>query len=217
MNDNHIFVGLAVAALVSSLALAPVMASAVSTIIGAGVSTAPHKLNGNIATASQVATDGSDGAFGYAVVTLDGLGGTGDSLMVATTHATVCDSETQSETSTLHTGTAEECPPVWHTHYVQLTSAGAYCDDTNGDLGRLEVANLSYETPGELKVFNKNVHFKNMPPSFDGTNAVTGDPMTWTPNTQATLVASFILDPVFDGDTLTHVCVENVSPFAVET
>jgi hypothetical protein len=124
--------------------------------------------------------------------------------MVATTHAGVLDSAAQADAS----------DPVWHTHYVKLKGAGEYCADTNGDLGRLEVDNLSFDTPGILNVANKHVIFANMPPSFTSTSVLGTSPDTWNPGTQASLVASFTLNPVTTSDSVFHVCVEDVTPFA---
>jgi hypothetical protein len=207
MNDRILFAALIAASLAAAFVIAPLTASAVSAIAKAKVNGTPVNLNANIKTETNIATDGSDGAFGYAVLTADGDG----SLIVATTHATVCDSVTQSDINTLHFGTAEDCPPVWHTHYVNLIpNTDGSCVPTI--LGPLEVGDLSYETPGVLNVKNKHAIFANMPPNFDGTNAVTGDPFSWAPGTSpAGAVASFTL-AVTNG----HVCVENIAPFETD-
>jgi hypothetical protein len=196
------------ASLVAALVLAPVMALAVSTIVDADVKAKDSKIQAKIETATPIANDGTDGAFGYAVFTSGGDG----SLIVTTTHATVCDSETQSKTSTLFFDSS--CSPVWHTHYVNLAVHGGTDCAPNSALGgaRLEVANLSYEQPGPTNTADTNVIFNNMPSSFTGTNAVTGTSLTWAPGSvPAGLVASFTL-AVNNG----HVCVENVSPAAAE-
>jgi hypothetical protein len=208
MMHNRVFVILVVAAFASAFMLAPLAATAVSNIVKAQVNGTPVNINANIKTQSAIALDGSDGAFGYAVLTEGGDG----SLIVATTHATVCDSETQSDINTLHFGTAEECPAVWHTHYVNLMpNTDGSCVPTI--LGALEVADISYEEPGALNVYNNHAIFANMPPSFSGTDAVTGDPDSWAPGTvPAGAVASFTL-AVTNG----HVCVENIQPFGVSS
>jgi hypothetical protein len=204
MNDRILFSALIAGSMVAALTLAPMMASAISTIVKAQINGTPVNLNAEIKTDTPIATDGTDGAFGYGVVTLAGLGGTGDSIMVATTHAGVLDSASQATAS----------DPVWHTHYAKLKAAGTYCADTNGPLGRLEVDNLSFDTPGILNIANKNVIFSNMPPSFTSTSVLGTSPDTWNPGTQASLVASFTLNPVTTPDSVFHVCVENVTPFA---
>ena len=205
LNDRHTYAALIAASIVGTLLLAPALASAVSSIVSGNILASAGKLNANIVTASTISKNGKDGAFGYAVVTLNGLGGTGDSLMVATTHSGVLESVAQE---------GDPNSPVWHTHYVQLKGAGEYCADTNGGLGRLEVDNLSFQTPGTLKVLQNKVSFSAMPGSFSGTDSLTSQAKTWAPNTQASLVASFTLKPITTSDSVFHVCVENVAPVA---
>ena len=198
MNEKHVFIGLAVAAIALALALAPTLAAAVSAITSASITSTDSTLGARIQTASKIAKNGNDGAFGYGVLT------SGDSLMVSTTHQGVLDSSSQA-------GDANS--PVWHNHYVQLAGAGSYCAE-NTALGgaRLEVAALTFESPGKVKVNQDVIALLNMPATFDGTNALTGNPITLSPGTTADTVVSFTLSPLFDGATLTHVCVENVQP-----
>lgn len=122
--------------------------------------------------------------------------------MVSTTHQGVLDSAAQG---------GDPNSPVWHNHYVQLTGAGSYCESTI--LGPLEVAALTYQSPGKVKVNQEVIQLLRMPASFSGTNALTGLPITMNPGTTADTVVSFTLKPVFDGSgNLEHVCVENITP-----
>lgn len=206
MIDNRLLVVLAAASLVAAFTLAPVLASAVSAIVDADVKAKDSKLQARIETTSAIAKDGSEGAFGYAVFTAEG----DNSIIVSTTHATVCDSRTQSKTPTLYFDST--CSPVWHTHYVNLAvHDGTDCAPNTELAGtRLEVANLSYEEPGPTAIAGNKVIFNNMPSSFTGINAVNGTSFTWAPGSiPAGAVASFTL-AVTNG----HVCVENVQPFA---
>ena len=189
------------------------LASAVSTLVSATISEDDQTLDAAFSTATKINKGGQDGAFGYGVVTLDGLGtGQGDSLMVATTHKGVYDSEKQDG----------QFDPVWHTHFVQLADGTGVCTDSNSGagLGPLQVANLSFEEPGKVKVKKQTQLFlEDMPRIFDGTNALTGSPMTWTPETDASLVVQFTLRPVDEfGNTdldFEHVCVENTIGYAL--
>lgn len=207
--------GVSFAVAFALIAFTPLV-SAVSDIFSATVTEDGSTLDAAFVTTTKINKGGQDGAFGYGVVTLDGLGGSGDSLMAATTHKGVLDSEKQN---------GDQFSPVWHTHYVQLdgTTASDYCESTNGAAGlpALEVATLSFEEPGKVKVKKQTQLFlEDMPRVFDGTNALTGSPLTWTPETDADLVVQFTLRPVDDdGNTtldFTHVCVENVIPFVLE-
>lgn len=202
MNGNHVLFGLAAAAMVAGMLLAPTLASAVSSITSAKIEPDKSGLEVKIGTAGTIAKDGSDGAFGYGV-----LNQGGDSLMVATTHGGVLDSETQS-------GAAD---PIWHNHYVQLTAAGDYCAP-NAVLGgaRLEVAALTFESPGEVAVSGSNIKMEDLPGTFAGTNPLDAfNAITLSPGTTADTVVSFTLNVPATEDF--HVCVENVSPFAAET
>ena len=207
--------GVSFVAAFALIAFTPLV-SAVSDIFSATVTEDGSTLDAAFVTTTKINKGGQDGAFGYGVVTLDGLGGSGDSLMVATTHKGVLDSEKQK---------GDQFSPVWHTHYVQLSgeTASDYCESTNGaaDLPALEVANLSFQEPSKVKVKKQtNLFFEDMPRIFSGNDALTGSPMTWTPETDAELVVQFTLRPVDnDGNTtldFTHVCVENVIPFVLE-
>ncbi|MFB5626540.1 MAG: hypothetical protein ACE5RQ_07200, partial [Nitrosopumilus sp.] len=141
--------------------------------------------------------------FGYGFLTYSG-----DSLIVATTHAGVLDSEKQDD----------QFDPVWHTHYVQLTSSSLCGPST--PFGPLQVANLSFEEPGKVKVKKQtNLFFEDMPASFSGTNALNASAATWTPTTNATTAVQFELRPI-DGANNTslefaEVCVENVVPYTL--
>ena len=212
MTKTKVILGMSLVAAFALIVFTP-LASAVSNIVYATATTGQSTLDSQITTATRISKGGTDGAFGYGVVTLDGLGGTGDSLMVATTHAGVLDSEKQE-------GNAFN--PVWHNHFVQLALAGLYCTSSNDAAGlpALEVSNLSFESPGKVKVKQQNQLFlEDMPGVFTGTNALTGSPLTWTPNTDAEIVVQFTLRPVDDdGNTtldFTHVCVENTIPYPI--
>ena len=204
--------GVSFVAAFALLAFTP-LASAVSNIVSATATTGESTLDATITTATKINKGGQDGAFGYGVVTLAGLGGTGDSLIVATTHKGVLDSEKQG---------GDQFSPVWHNHFVELAGAGTYCTDSNTAAGlpALEVATLSFESPGKVKVKKQTqLSLEDMPSVLSGTNALTGTPYTWTPNTDAELIVQFTLRPVDDdGNTtldFTHVCVENTIPFAL--
>lgn len=210
MRENILFPGLVAASLVAAMLLAPVLASAVTAITAATISSTATSLDSSITTASKIAKNGKDGAFGYGVVTLTDLGGSGDSLMVTTTHQGVLDSELQGDDA----GSA-----VWHNHYITVsTSAPAECAVNTNFFGlRVEVSSITFESPGKVKVNQNVVELLNMPRTFSGTNALNGTPLTLTPETTATAVISFTLHPLFNGPggTLSNVCVEDITPFSL--
>lgn len=210
MKQTLFLASLVAASLVAAMTMAPLLASAVSAITSASISSSATSLDAKITTEGKVAKNGHDGAFGYGVLTLSGFGGVGDSLMVSTTHQGVLDSAKQG-------GDANS--PAWHNHYVQLNTVGVPADCApNSNLGgaSVEVAALTFESPGKAKVNQNVIQLLNMPSTFSGTNALTGLPITMTPGTTASAVVSFTLHPLFNGPggSLSNVCVENVTPVA---
>ncbi len=79
---------------------------------------------------------------------------------------------------------------------------------------RLEVAALTFESPGVVGTFGSNIGLAAIPETFDGTDALTNNPLPVTRGDDAALAVSFTLHPLFNGPggTLSNVCVENVSP-----
>jgi hypothetical protein len=140
-----------------------------------------------------IAKDGSQGAYGFGVLTEKGL----DGVIVATTHGGVKDSADQ----------ANESDPVWHTHYVKLAvGASGLCGDNP------EVVDITFESPGDVAVNNKLLAMKNLPPTFEGTNALTGQETTIEPGNKVGNVVAFGLEPKFEGESLKAVCVVEITP-----
>ena len=150
------------------------------------------ELEAKLITHGLIPKDGSGGAFGYGILTSAGL----DGIIVATTHGGVLDSEVQKNAN----------DPVWHNHFVKLESQVA-CGGGPG------VADITFESPGKVKVQGNNLQFKDIPKTFTGTNALSGLPTTITPGTNVQNVVSFQLSPVFDsGHNLQAVCVIDITP-----
>lgn len=182
--------------------MAPTVASAVSNIVSAKIEPDKTGLEVKIEAATEIATDGSDDAFGYGVLN-QGDG----SLMVTITHGGVLDSAEQEDAA----------DPVWHNHYVRMTGAGDY-DAPNAALdgARLEVAALTFESPGEVKVENSKIKMEDLPDEFTGINPLDGfNEIPMSPGTNADTAVSFTLSVPATADF--HVCVENISPLAAET
>jgi hypothetical protein len=144
-------------------------------------------------TGGIIPTDGSAGAFGYGILTDAGL----DAVIVTTTHAGIKDSEVQEDAS----------DPVFHNHYVKLaTGLSGLCDGP-------EVADLTFESPGDVNVLQELVALRHLPFSFSGTSALTNQPLTITPGGNVENVVSFTLEPKFDDEgNLAAVCVNDITP-----
>ncbi|VFJ13562.1 hypothetical protein [Candidatus Nitrosocosmicus franklandus] len=145
-------------------------------------------------THGHIPKDGSGGAFGYGILTTQGL----NAIMVSTTHKGVLDSEDQKNAN----------DPRWHNHYVSLEDVP---DDPCGT--NPAVTSITFQSPGEVVVSKDKAVMSNLPAKFKGTNALNGNPLTLNPGTNVQNVVSFVLEPFFDnqGD-LEAVCVKDIRP-----
>ncbi len=149
-------------------------------------------------THGHISTTGDEGAFGYGILTAEGL----DAVIVTTTHGGVHDSELQEDAS----------DPVWHNHFVALTSESDNCGDD------LEIESITYESPGEVSIEDNTADLRDIPASFTGTEVVPsfteaslGADITLEPGTDVSDVVSFKLDPIAnDDDELVAVCVTDI-------
>src|SRR3989441_8953024 len=203
LNDKNIFetmksktlvVATLAAAFVASVLAVP-LADAVGSFLAirtAIVQPETNELQAKLVTHGLIPKDGSGGAFGYGILTSAGL----DGIMVATTHGGVLDSAIQKNAN----------DPVWHNHFVKLASQGA-CGGGPG------VVDITFESPGKVKVNGNSIQLRDIPSTFTGTNALTGLPTTITPGTSVQNVVSFQLSPVFDSNhNLQAVCVIDIAP-----
>ncbi len=139
----------------------------------------------------QIPTDGSEGAFGYGILTEDG-----NAILVATTHAGVLDSEEQRFIG----------DPIWHAHLVRLGDV-EQCGEDQG------VVDITWQSPGETRVDDNIARISGVPTTdeFEGWNSITGEDLSMTLGEAVSKAISFKLDPVFDeGDGLQAVCVTDI-------
>ena len=151
----------------------------------------PDEMSAFLETHGLIPTNGDGGAFGYGVLTDEGL----DAVVVSTTHAGVQDSEEQSNAS----------DPVWHNHYVTLSQDSDYCGNDS------KVESITFESPGQVDIRDDNADLTKLPSSFSGTDALSGADLTIKPGTSVKDVVSFKLAPQFnDNGELEAVCVTNL-------
>jgi hypothetical protein len=193
-----LLVGLIAAAFLSAFSLAPVLATVVEDFLTIDralvrVDEDDEETAAFLRTDGIIPKDGSGGAFGYGILTDAGL----DGVMITTTHAGVRDSEVQDDAS----------DPVFHNHYVELaTGLSGLCEGP-------EVADLTFESPGDVNVLRRLVLMDDLPFSFSGTSALTDEPLTITPGGNVEDVVSFTLEPKFDDEgNLAAVCVNDITP-----
>ncbi|HJU95454.1 MAG TPA: hypothetical protein VJ643_05420, partial [Nitrososphaera sp.] len=123
---------LVIAGFIGTLFASPVLATIAESFLvieRARVSVEDNELEATLITEGLlIPTDGSEGAFGYGILTDDG-----DAILVSTTHAGVLDSEEQS--------TIEDS--IWHNHFVRLGNV----EQCGGDQG---VIDITWQSPGEV-------------------------------------------------------------------
>ena len=141
-----------------------------------------------IKTNAKIPKNGSGGAFGYGIISGAGL----EAIAVTTTHGGVLDSEAQND---------DASNPVFHNHYVALQNSA----DGTGLCPGLEVRDITWEEPGDVKVKGKKATMKDVPFSFSGTHSLDRDlDISFNADGNVGAVVSFTINPV-DGDGNTSV------------
>lgn len=202
MKNTFVLAGLVAASLAASIAVAPALASVLADYLqveSVDVNTDADGLDAEFTTAADIpqGDDAVGSAFGYGVLTDQGT----DAVMVTTTHAGVLDSETQN---------GDPNDPIWHNHYVRLGTV-PQCDGVSAN--STGVIDITFEQPGDVEVSGQTADLNDLPNSFSGTNALTNASMSSSPGSNVQNGASFNLVPVFDGDALQAVCVNDISAF----
>ena len=157
------------------------------------IAKAANKVQAILQTHGHIPKDGSGGAFGYGILTTQGL----NAIMVSTTHAGVLDSEDQRNANDAR----------WHNHYVSLGEDSENCGTNPA------VTSITFQSPGQVIVNKDKAVMSNLPAKFTGTNALTGNPLTLNPGTNVQNVVSFVLEPIFNpAGGLEAVCVADITP-----
>lgn len=138
-----------------------------------------------------IPTDGTEGAFGYGILTDDG-----DAIFISHTHPGVLDSEDQRFNE----------DPIWHNHLVKLDSM-EQCGDDQG------VVEITWQSPGEVRIDDNVARIGGVPTDeFEGWDSMTGDSLSMTLGRDVSEVVSFKMSPVFGDDGLEAVCVTDIRP-----
>jgi hypothetical protein len=194
MNDKITLGLLVVAGFVGTIITAPVLATTIESFLiieSARVNVDDDELSARLTTDGEIPTDGSEGAFGYGILTNDG-----DAILVFTTHAGVLDSEEQNYI----------LDPTWHNHFVRLGDV-EQCKENPG------VVDISWQSPGEVGINDNIARISDVPTDeFEGWHSITGEELSMTLGEDVSNVVSFRLDPVFDKETgLEAVCVTDIT------
>jgi hypothetical protein len=195
MNDKITLGLLVVAGFVGTIITAPVLATTIESFLvieSARVTANDDELSAKLTTEGEIPTDGTEGAFGYGILTEDG-----DAILVSTTHAGVLDSEEQNYI----------LDPTWHNHFVRLGDV-EQCKESPG------VVDITWQSPGEVEIDDNNAEITDVPTDeFEGWHSITGEELSMTLGEDVSNVVSFRLDPVFDEETgLEAVCVTDITP-----
>src|SRR5919112_5251448 len=194
MNDK-IMLGLLIAAgFIGTTVAAPALAQALESflIIEKAEVSANGELEARLITEGLlIPTDGSEGAFGYGILTEDR-----DAILVATTHAGVLDSEDQRFIE----------DPTWHNHFVRLGDDVEQCGKDQG------IVDITWQSQGEVEINDNIASISGVPTDeFEGWDSITGEELSMTLGQDVSNVVSFKLDPVFDEeDGLQAVCVTDI-------
>ena len=143
----------------------------------------------------QIPTNGTEGAFGYGIITEDG-DDDDDTILVAHTHSGLLDSESQRFIE----------DPIWHNHFVRLGDV-EQCGEDRG------VIDITWQSPGEVGTDDNLATISDVPTGeFEGRHSITGESLSITLGQAASVsdVISFKLDPVFEEDGLKAVCVTDI-------
>lgn len=136
-----------------------------------------------------IPTNGTEGAFGYAILTDEG-----DAILVAHTHSGVLDSEDQRFME----------DPIWHNHFVKLGDV-EQCGEDQG------IVDITWQSPGVVRINNETARISGIPTDeFEGEDSITGEPLSMTLGEDVFDVVSFKLDPVFGEHGLEAVCVTDI-------
>ena len=185
---------LVLAGLIGTTVAAPALAQALESILI--IEKAEVSANGElearlITEGVLIPTDGSEGAFGYGILTNDG-----DAILVTNTHAGVLDSEEQNYI----------LDPTWHNHFVRLGDDVAECGENQG------VVDITWQSPGEVEINDNGARISDVQTDeFQGWHSITGEDLSMTLGQDVSNVVSFRLDPVFDEQAgLEAVCVTGI-------
>ena len=202
MKNTFVLVGLVATSLAASIAIAPALASVLADYLqveSANVETSEDGLDAEFTAGADIpqGDDAVGSAFGYGLLTDQGT----DAVIVTTTHSGVLDSETQN-------GDASD--PIWHNHYIRLGPV-AQCEGLSAN--STGVIDITFEQPGDVEVEGQTADLTGMPNSFNGTNPLANASMTSSPGNNVQNAVSFNLVPIFEGEALQAVCVNDISAF----
>ena len=138
-------------------------------------------------------------AFGYGLLTSEGT----NAVIVTTTHSGYLDSVAQN---------GDAIDPVWHNHFVKLGPVAQCLGISANSTGMIEI---TFDEGGDVEINDTEAELTKVPRGIvNGTEVLTSTfPFEIWPGNVVQNAVSFNLVPVFEGDNLQTVCVNDISTF----
>lgn len=172
---------------VTNLIMYPVTAGSINEFTATTKSDS-EDIGVRITTTADIPKDGGI-YFGYGILTEESFP---NAILVTMTHGGILDSAEQYGID----------DPEWHNHYVALS------DDVDNACPGLEITDMSYASPGDVRVYGEKATFDG-PKVFNSFNLLNGVENSYKGGQTILAVISFDLIPVFDDDgSITNVCVD---------
>ena len=115
-----------------------------------------------ITATAEIPQDGTGVSYGYGVVRQKNCNF--DTILVTATHGGFLESAAQHGPE----------DPKWHSHYLTLTDDG----DVDNACTGLEIADISYDAPGDVKIYGENIVFDGVK-TLESVNPMTGESNTF--------------------------------------
>ena len=187
--NKTLILGTVLVVFFASSVISPTMAGSLHEFTATAKSDS-NEFEVRLAATTDIPQDDAGISFGYGFITAESYF---DTILVTTAHSGFFESAEQYGAD----------DPKWHTHYITLTD-----DEIDNACSGLEVANISFDSPGDVSIHGENI-------SFDGVKTLHSvNPLTDAENIfyggQTPLaVISFDIDPVFNNDgKLTNICID---------
>lgn len=188
MNKTVVLGSILAVFVVSSLMMSPAVAASVHDFTAIALSFS-DEFKVRITATTTIPQESSDISYGYGVVTEESFF---DTILVTATHGGFLESVEQNGPD----------DSSWHSHYLTLTD-----DGVDNACSGLEVADISYDSPGDVKIYGEHIVFDGVK-TLDSVNPMTGETNTFHGGETIVAIISFDLTPVFNDGELTNVCVD---------
>ncbi|WP_428326860.1 hypothetical protein [Nitrosopumilus sp.] len=188
MNQTVILGAILAVFVMSSLMMSPAVAASVHEFSAIALSfTDEFKVR--ISATTDIPQDSNDASYGYGVITEEAFF---DTILVTTTHGGFLESADQHNSDDAR----------WHNHYLTLTD-----DGLDNECAGLEVADISYDSPGDVRIHGENIVFDGAR-TLESVNPFTGAENVFQSGETIVAIISFDIAPVFTDGEITNICID---------